>query len=222
MGAFYREHFSSFDRQIVLVDVISALNAGPDTFRDMQKSLEVVLESFDYGRIPAGSGGCSAAAASTSWCSPRPKRTTSPPPSTDNLRSLLTAMVNDARTAIGFRSALQPDIQVLSAIRCTETVEVPHEGQTLPCVRGIASGSDEQKILYPGEVPLTPPTPEAVDARPLRVQGLPAAPGPGRDPGPLAPHRPGPDPAGPDWRQILMITRDDKPCKTLSHADYER
>ena len=46
---FYEEHFSRFDRQIVLVDLIAALNAGPLHFADTQKALEVIMTSFRYG-----------------------------------------------------------------------------------------------------------------------------------------------------------------------------
>ena len=49
---FYRQHFSRFDRQIVLVDLLGTLNRGPGCFADMQGALETVLRSFRYG--PSG------------------------------------------------------------------------------------------------------------------------------------------------------------------------
>jgi predicted YcjX-like family ATPase len=36
---FYESVFSAFDRQLVLVDVVGALNAGPQSFDDMRLAL---------------------------------------------------------------------------------------------------------------------------------------------------------------------------------------
>lgn len=47
---FYRRHFAGFDRQVVLVDCLHALNRGPECFRDMQEALHRIMESFSYGR----------------------------------------------------------------------------------------------------------------------------------------------------------------------------
>lgn len=46
---FYRRHFAGFDRQVVLVDCLHALNRGPECFRDMQQALHRIMESFSYG-----------------------------------------------------------------------------------------------------------------------------------------------------------------------------
>ena len=46
---FYEEHFSRFDRQIVLVDLLGALNAGPAHFADTEETLALILKSFRYG-----------------------------------------------------------------------------------------------------------------------------------------------------------------------------
>ena len=47
---FFSEHFARLDRQIVLVDVLGAINAGPAALADMQTSLSATLESFRHGR----------------------------------------------------------------------------------------------------------------------------------------------------------------------------
>src|SRR4029079_9878925 len=46
---FYLGHFARLDRQIVLVDALSALNAGADAVRDLQGALTDVLASFRQG-----------------------------------------------------------------------------------------------------------------------------------------------------------------------------
>lgn len=47
---FFRDHFARLDRQIVLVDALAALNAGPAAVADLQAALEAVLSAFRTGR----------------------------------------------------------------------------------------------------------------------------------------------------------------------------
>ncbi len=47
---FFRDHFARLDRQIVLVDVLSALNAGPVAVADLEQALGQVLGAFRVGR----------------------------------------------------------------------------------------------------------------------------------------------------------------------------
>ena len=47
---FYREHFSGFDRQIVLVDCLHALDGGPECFDDTGRALQQIIRSFSYGK----------------------------------------------------------------------------------------------------------------------------------------------------------------------------
>ncbi len=47
---FYRDSFSQMDRQLVLVDLLNALQQGEEIFTDMQQALADVLTSFDYGK----------------------------------------------------------------------------------------------------------------------------------------------------------------------------
>ena len=47
---FFRDHFARLDRQIVLVDALSAFNAGPDAVRDLQGALVSILDCFRVGR----------------------------------------------------------------------------------------------------------------------------------------------------------------------------
>lgn len=47
---FYRDHIARLDRQIVLVDVLTALNAGPAAVRDLERAMTAILDSFNVGR----------------------------------------------------------------------------------------------------------------------------------------------------------------------------
>jgi len=46
---FYNTFFNRIDRQIVLVDVINTLKAGPEYMDDMQQALTNITDSFSYG-----------------------------------------------------------------------------------------------------------------------------------------------------------------------------
>ena len=47
---FFRDHFARLDRQIVLVDALSALNSGPAAVRDLETALSEILVAFRAGR----------------------------------------------------------------------------------------------------------------------------------------------------------------------------
>lgn len=47
---FYKDFFSRIDRQLVLVDVIKALNSGPEYIDDMRQALANITDSFAYGK----------------------------------------------------------------------------------------------------------------------------------------------------------------------------
>lgn len=46
---FFRDHFARLDRQIVLVDALRALNAGPEAVADLETALSSVLACFRQG-----------------------------------------------------------------------------------------------------------------------------------------------------------------------------
>jgi len=50
VAPFFRERFASFDRQVVLVDVLGMLAAGEAAFDDARAALAAILESFGEGR----------------------------------------------------------------------------------------------------------------------------------------------------------------------------
>ncbi len=47
---FFRDHFARIDRQVVLVDVLGAINAGPAALDDLRRALAEILRSFNVGQ----------------------------------------------------------------------------------------------------------------------------------------------------------------------------
>lgn len=68
---FFRDHFARLDRQIVLVDALSALNSGPAAVRDLETALSEILVAFRAGR--SGFSPRSSVRRSTASCLRRPR-----------------------------------------------------------------------------------------------------------------------------------------------------
>jgi len=147
---FFTEHFSTFDRQIVLVDLFTCLNEGPEHFLDTQRALRVILDSFSYGR--------------NSWFrrlfAPRIEKVLFAASKADhvaanqhaNLKQLLELMVEPAMLRAR-AEGIDFDVLALSAVRATDTVKTEYQGQTLSCVRGRLKREHRETVIFPGEIP---------------------------------------------------------------------
>jgi hypothetical protein len=153
--SFYRDHFSRFDRQIVLVDVLGPLNRGRACFADVEAALATVLRSFRYGsssllaRLFRPRIGVLLFAASKADHVAHNQH--------HNLRLLLEQMVNEAAGNARFEG-IKPSFVSLAALRSTDVVRTDHHGQQLSCVRGILKGENRETVLFPGEIPPDLPT----------------------------------------------------------------
>jgi hypothetical protein len=157
VAGFYREHFSRFDRQIVLVDLFASLNAGPAHFGDTERALATIMDSFRYGEA--------------SWLgrlfAPRIDKVLFAASKADhvahtqhaNLKALLERLVQGPARRPRF-SGITVDVLALAALRATDTVRTEYQGQVLSCVRGRLKDEDRETVLFPGEIPPDLPEPE--------------------------------------------------------------
>ncbi|MDX6751100.1 YcjX family protein [Geminicoccaceae bacterium 1502E] len=154
---FYEEHFSRFDRQVVLVDLLASLNLGPAHFADTQEALGLILQSFRYG-----SGGIL-----QRLFAPRIDRLLFAASKADHvapsqhpaLKQLLERLVAPAAHGARLEGVL-PEVMALASLRSTDVVRTEHHGQALSCVRGRLKDEPRETVLFPGEVPPDPPGPE--------------------------------------------------------------
>ena len=157
---FFRDHFSRLDRQIVLVDALSALNSGPEGVADLEATLTAVLAAFRPGRA--------------SWLaelfSPRIDRIAFAATKADHLHSAnhdrleailgaLTARAEARATGAG------ADIRAfaIAALRATKEGEVTRDGQRLPCIIGTPLAGEKiggeifdgkrSAAVFPGDLP---------------------------------------------------------------------
>jgi predicted YcjX-like family ATPase len=157
---FYRDHFARLDRQIVLVDALSAFNAGPAALHDLEAALAGILDSFRIGR---------GTILSTLF---RPKvdhilfAATKADHlhhlSHDRLESVLRRIVDKAAARSELAGAAV-DVVALAAVRATREAQVQRGREKLPSILGtpiageIANGEtfdgDTEVATFPGDLP---------------------------------------------------------------------
>jgi predicted YcjX-like family ATPase len=160
---FFREHFVRLDRQIVLIDVLAALNAGTDALADLERALTAILDCFNFGK--------------NNWLSamfaPRIDRIQFAATkadhlhhtSHDRLERILSRMTERAVKRARFEGA-QIDVEAMAAIRATREAEVKRGASKLAAIAGTpakgetAAGrtfdGETEAVLYPGELPDNP------------------------------------------------------------------
>jgi predicted YcjX-like family ATPase len=147
---FYTDHFQRFDRQIVLVDLLGLLNAGPDHFTDAQAGLARIMESFRYGQENLLGR----------LFSPSIDRVVFAVSKADhvagnqhpNLKQLMELMIAEAARRPRFEG-IEYEVLAIAALRSTDTVRTEHHGQMLSCVRGRLKDEARETVLFPGEIP---------------------------------------------------------------------
>jgi predicted YcjX-like family ATPase len=157
---FFRDHFSRLDRQIVLVDALSALNSGAAGIADLEGALTGVLAAFRPGRA--------------SWLgqlfAPRIDRIAFAATKADHLHSAnhdrLEAILGTLTARAEVRASgagAEVRALALAALRATREGEVTRDGQRLACIVGtpLAGETIGGKVfdgktsaaVFPGDLP---------------------------------------------------------------------
>ncbi len=160
---FFRDHFARLDRQIVLVDMLAALNAGPAAIRDLETALADVLSAFRPGR----------ASWLTSFLTRRIDRILFAATKADhvhhsdhdNLARLLERVAKRAAERAAFSGATVR-IVPLAAVRATKEANVKRGGERLPAISGVPMPGEKvggevydgetEIALFPGDLPDDP------------------------------------------------------------------
>ncbi|MCW6506471.1 YcjX family GTP-binding protein [Lichenifustis flavocetrariae] len=160
---FFRDHFSRLDRQIVLVDALSALNSGPSAVRDLQTALSDVMQSFRAGRSSLLS----------TLFRPRIDKILFAATKADHLHHtshdrleailrVLTARAIARAEDVGAKI----DVIALAAVRATREGAVRHGNEVLDAIIGTPLAGEEvdgeifdgsaEGAIFPGELPADP------------------------------------------------------------------
>ncbi len=157
---FFREHFARLDRQIVLVDALAALNAGPDAVRDLQGALVSILDCFRIGRSGVFSALFRPRASKILFAATKADHLHHS--AHDRLEAILSEMVASAIAQAGFEGA-EVDVIALAAVRATREGHARGEGGTLPSIIGLpaqgetaggeAFDGESEIAMFPGDLP---------------------------------------------------------------------
>ncbi len=151
---FFRDYFRSFNRQIVLVDVLSALHGGWHVFQDTARALEVVSRAFVYGR----------GSFFTNWFRPSIDRVLFAATKADHvtleqrpqLRELLRHLVTHPGGNPASHGA-RPDFRAVGSVVCTVDERAVIDGQAVHVVVGNRVGDGRRAQVFPGQIPIEPP-----------------------------------------------------------------
>ncbi|MBF0447243.1 MAG: YcjX family protein [Magnetococcales bacterium] len=152
---FYKEHFSQFDRQIVLVDLQKALNHGPSSFADMQGALQGILNSFNYGNSTLLNRLFQPKIDKLLFVATKADHVAAN--QHPNLERLLAQMVVRPTNEAVFQG-VEVKTLAISSVVCTQTVVREHQGRRLSFVKGTPKNRDEEVLLFPGEIPESLPS----------------------------------------------------------------
>jgi predicted YcjX-like family ATPase len=157
---FFRDHFARLDRQIVLVDVLSAMNAGAPALADLERGMTAVMQCFRPG--------------ANSWLSnilgrridrilfAATKADHIHHSSHDRLEAIMSQLVHKAADRAEFAGA---DVKALAlaAVRATHELEAREGSEALACIAGVplpGESLDGQTFdgsaeiaLFPGDLP---------------------------------------------------------------------
>ena len=146
---FFRDHFAKLDRQIVLVDLMSALGDGPAAVADLGRAMTDILGAFRPGR--------------NSWLSSilgrRIDRILFAATKADHLHhaehdrltAILAALLQESVERAAFRGA-ETHALAIAALRAT----VEQEAGSARAVRGRRLSDGKEIALDPGELPADP------------------------------------------------------------------
>ncbi|SHG76918.1 YcjX family protein [Marivita hallyeonensis] len=151
---FFREHFAKIDRQIVLVDALGAIHAGPQAVEDMRQAMADILGSFRPGQN---------AFLTQLLMGKRVEKILFAATKADHLHhtqharltGIMQALTREARDRAQFAGA-QTSAMSIASLRATVEETRQHNGQSLDCVRGTLLDSGKQAAFYPGELPEDP------------------------------------------------------------------
>ena len=148
---FFRNHFARLDRQVVLVDALGALAAGPRALGDLTAAMAATLACFRHGE--------------NSWLDRvlggrRIERLLFVASKADHLHHeqhpaltrLVEAMLAEAARRARYRGA-ETAAMAIAAVRASSEQTIAHEGRQVGVVRGRRMADGKEVALFPGRLP---------------------------------------------------------------------
>ena len=160
---FFRDHFARLDRQIVLVDTLRALNAGPTAVADLETALTSVLGCFRQGETNPLLRPFVRKIDRILFAATKADHVHHT--SHDRLEAILNRLVASAGKRARFAGA-EAKSMALAGIRATREGSISEGGETLPTIigspmkdevlDGTAYDGKTEIALFPGDLPERP------------------------------------------------------------------
>lgn len=160
---FFRDYFARIDRQIILVDALQAINAGPEALKDLENAMSALLECFNPGQ--------------SNWLTSifnrkidrilfaATKADHLHHENHDRLQALLRMLVDNALKRAKFSGA-SVDVMALASLRSTSEALIRQDGEDLPVIVGTpikgevlddeVFDGETQTAIFPGDLPTNP------------------------------------------------------------------
>ncbi|SFC92203.1 hypothetical protein SAMN04488094_111112 [Tropicimonas isoalkanivorans] len=151
---FFREHFARIDRQVVLVDLLGAIHAGPRAMEDLGRAMDNILGAFRPG--------------ANAWLArllgqKRVDRILFAATKADHIHhsqhgrmtAILEALLRQARDRADFAGA-KTRAMAIAALRATVEETRVVNGESLDMVRGRLLETGREAVLFPGTLPEDP------------------------------------------------------------------
>lgn len=160
---FFRDHFARLDRQIVLVDALSALNSGAAAVRDLETALTDILTAFRSGRSSILSTIFRPRIDKILFAATKADHLHHT--SHDRLEAILQHLTGRA-IARAEGVGAKVDVIALAAVRATREAAVRHGRETLDAIVGVPLAGEkiggetfdgaQEAAIFPGELPDDP------------------------------------------------------------------
>ncbi len=154
---FYKEHFVNFDRQIVLADCLTPLNAGTANFDDLKGAMTGILESFNYGKSSLFSRLFSPKIDKLLFAATKADHVT--PEQHGNLVLLLNQLVYQTKRTLSY-DEIEMKTLAVSSVKATTSGKSIYQGKEIPVLQGKSLLQDKLITVFPGAVPATLPKKE--------------------------------------------------------------
>lgn len=157
---FFRDHFSRLERQIVLVDVLGALNAGEAAVADLERALAAILSCFRPGPNSWLSGILGKRIDRILFAATKADHIHHT--SHDRLEAILQSLLQRAIDRALFSGASVRSVAI-AAVRATHEIEAREAGTALACIAGTPLPGEaldgerfdgrREAALFPGDLP---------------------------------------------------------------------
>jgi uncharacterized protein len=151
---FFAQLARDVDRQIVLVDVLRALNAGEEAFADQRLTIDAILATFRFGRRSLLRRLFGARIDRILFAATKADHV--PALQRDHLEALIANLV-EAPTLRAKEAHARVAATALASICCTQDGTDMIDNRKVDVVVGLPEGGERRIRFFPGIVPVVPP-----------------------------------------------------------------